>query len=305
MRPLVIDRPVPYLLEEGDFLIVLVGCGGTGSHLALTLARLAAHCRTGGGPALRLIFIDGDRVLDHNVGRQLFSSAEATSGVNKAATLAGRCNAVFGLDIEAIPRMADATLLRQVLGGSGERHRLLVGAVDGAAGRLACHAVIEMADRDGWHPQRRVAWLDVGNHEVSGQVLVGTTASLPRLRRAIALGGLCRDLPAPALLAPALLTAPAPRPGQACAAAVADNRQSLLINQQLAAVAGPWLADLVVRRRIEHFRTEVDLLSLSMRSTPITAGAIAEVVRQATNARRRQRRKERTDDGTAQPDAKS
>ncbi len=43
-----IDRPVPYLVEEGTFLIVLVGCGGTGSHLALTLARLAAHCRAGG-----------------------------------------------------------------------------------------------------------------------------------------------------------------------------------------------------------------------------------------------------------------
>lgn len=302
MRPLVIDRSVPYLLEEGNFLIVLVGCGGTGSHLALTLARLAAHCRAGGGPALRLIFIDGDHVMAHNVGRQLFSESEVAAGVNKAAALAGRCNAVFGLDIEAIPRMADVALLRQVLGGGGERHRLLVGAVDGAAGRQACHAIIETADREGWHPQRRVVWLDLGNDEFNGQVLVGTTASLPRLRRAIALGGLCRDLPAPSLVAPALLAAHVPRPGQACAAAVADNRQSLLVNQQLAAVAGQYLADLVLRRRIEHFRTEVDLLSLSMRSTPITAGAIAGVVRRVTNACRRQQRKERRRDGATQPD---
>jgi PRTRC genetic system ThiF family protein len=291
VRSLTIERVTPYLLEEGDFLAVLVGCGGTGSHLALVLAKLAAHCRAAGGPVVRLVMIDGDVVEDGNVGRQLFAASEV--GRNKAQALAGRFNAVFGLTIEAIPRMADADLLRRLLVDSRERHILLLGAVDGAAGRWAIHEALE-SDR-GWAAgrRRRVVWLDAGNTEHGGQVLVGAATTLAGLKEAIVLNGLCRALPAPSLVAPELLESGPARHRLACAAAVADNRQALLVNQMMATIAGQYAVQLVLQRRISSFVTEVDLTTLSMRSTPITAGALAEVIDRARRTRRRRQRQQR------------
>ena len=104
MRALTISPPIPYLVPElRAITVALVGCGGTGSHIAYTLARLAAHCRDTGGPRLTLAFIDGDTVERKNVGRQLFASSDL--GKNKAMVLAARLNAVFGLDILVFPHM--------------------------------------------------------------------------------------------------------------------------------------------------------------------------------------------------------
>lgn len=49
-----------------------------------------------------------------------------------------------------------------------------------------------------------------------------------------------------------------------------------MVNQAMAAVAGEYLYNLIVRRRLTVFATSIDLESLSMRSQPITARAIAQ-----------------------------
>jgi len=46
MDTLTIDPPIPYLLPPNQPIwIGLAGCGGTGSHIAQSLARLAIHVR--------------------------------------------------------------------------------------------------------------------------------------------------------------------------------------------------------------------------------------------------------------------
>ena len=110
MQTLQLDPPVPFLLPAGPITIALVGCGGTGSHIAQALARIAAHTRHG-REQLRLVFLDGDHVEEKNVGRQLFGPGDV--GQNKAIALAARFNHLFGLAIEAIPAMATQTLLQK------------------------------------------------------------------------------------------------------------------------------------------------------------------------------------------------
>jgi len=92
--------------------IVLVGCGGTGSHTARLIARLLVHLK---GlhlavPTLRLV--DPDVVEAQNIGRQLFVPAEL--GLPKAETLARRLSCAFGLAVEWAnePFSADRHLTR-------------------------------------------------------------------------------------------------------------------------------------------------------------------------------------------------
>lgn len=147
------DAPCRYVLPASKPISVcLVGCGGTGSHLAMSLARIAVHLRERGGAPFQLCFIDGDHVERANLGRQLFSPAEL--GRNKAVTLADRLNAALGLTIQAVPVMATATLLQE-LAPPYQAIGVLVGAVDTADGRQALHTVLAQ--------QRWRLWLDVGN----------------------------------------------------------------------------------------------------------------------------------------------
>lgn len=261
MQALQIDPPIPFVVPNvPEFAITLVGCGGTGSHLAQTLARLAAHCRDTNGPYIQLAFVDGDRVEDKNVGRQLFSTADV--GKNKAQVLAARFSAVFGISILAFPYM----LSGQRINSSGA-YGILVGAVDGAQGR---RAISEVLNNFGFR-----LWLDCGNHESSGQVVAGTVAHRGNLQGMIE-NGLCTRLPAAPLIYPELVKDAPVRPREDCAAAALDNAQSLMVNQTMAAIGGQYLYDVVIRRRLTRFRTVVDLDTLTMRSDAITAANLAE-----------------------------
>lgn len=262
MIELTIDPALPYVIPATPGVtIALVGCGGTGSHLAQSLARLAAHCHDTGGPAVQLVFVDGDTVEAKNVGRQLFSAADV--GKNKAQVLAARFSAVFGLRIVAIPEM----LAEAQISAPRETFGLIVGAVDGAVGRQAI-------GRHFTTPAPWRLWLDCGNHESSGQVCVGSALEARELHQVIG-AGLCRKLPAPSLVYPELLK-DAPKKKRAdCAAAMEDNAQSLMVNQTMAAIAAQYVYQIVVKRRLTTFRTAIDIESLAMRSDPITARALA------------------------------
>jgi PRTRC genetic system ThiF family protein len=262
MQALTIDPILPFLVPELDKVcIALIGCGGTGSHIAQSLARLAVHCRESGGPEIMLVFVDGDRVEAKNVGRQLFS--EADIGKNKAQALAGRFSAVFGLKITGVPRM-----LTQQFYASGDwsrpKYNIIVGAVDGATGRQAISATAHQFQ----------LWIDCGNHESSGQVVAGNTLDQKRLKGTLALG-ICSALPSAPLIYPELLKDAPEQPQLDCAAAMQDNAQSLCVNQAMAAVASQYLYQVVVQRKLMTFRTVIDLSSLTMRSDMITARALA------------------------------
>ncbi|WP_129677979.1 ThiF family adenylyltransferase [Candidatus Chloroploca sp. Khr17] len=311
MDTLIIDEPIPYLVPSTQPIqIGLVGCGGTGSHLAVALARMASHLRERGSPPLHLIFIDGDRVEAPNIGRQLFAPAER--GRHKAQTLADRLNAALGLDIVAVPEMATAALLRE-LAPPAQTIGILVGAVDTASGRRALHEALAHS--------RWQLWLDSGNEHAWGKVLLGTTTEQRQLHGALALGGICTALPAPTLCYPHLLhdepanqragdahhrgevttasrlsnappdrpprnqhhrggvTTASRRPNQPqgdCAADMRDGLQSLMINQTMAAIAAQYLHQLISARGITTFETALDLANLTMRSIPITATTLAD-----------------------------
>lgn len=286
MQTLVIDPAVPFLVPPAEHVVLcLVGCGGTGSFLARDLARLADHCRAVGGPRISLIFLDDDRVEPKNVGRQMFAYADV--GRNKAEVLAARFSAVFGLQILALPTRLTADQ-RLMADAPRTHYGILIGAVDTAAGRRA------LAGRLGTEIWRM--WIDCGNHEHSGQVVVGTTTTRDALRKALALRTVCSALPAAPLVFPNLIEDPPPTPDASaadCAAAVLDNRQSLNINQMVAGVANQYLYQVLVQRALTTYRTTIDLSTLTMGSQSITAGNLerdtgVRLVQRVSHRRRKQ-----------------
>jgi PRTRC genetic system ThiF family protein len=238
--------------------LALVGCGGTGSWLAPTVARVARLLGEAQHKKVNLFFIDPDMVEPKNVYRQNFCDAEI--GRNKADTLALRYGAAWGLDIRAIPERFSPKM--QI----GNSLLILIGCVDNAAARR------EMAKA--MSGKARAWWLDCGNHRAAGQVLLGCGASRPE--NPFEFPGLCSWLPMPTIQHPELLEDAAEDgpdlAGMSCAEMALQDSQGLMVNQATAAQAGDYLVRMLITQDLRKQATYLDLASGSVRSKYITKG---------------------------------
>lgn len=198
---------------ESEVRVALAGCGGNGSQMLTGLARLNHAMRALGHPGLRVEAFDPDRVSEANVGRQLFAPVDV--GLPKASVLVHRLNAYFGLDwVAHVDRMEHWNPFG-IEGGFD----LVVSCVDSRAARVAIDRK-RPAVRDGARPY----WLDLGNREADGQVVlgqwpIGDEPDTPRLPTVLELFPEMRDLRTPEDDAPS------------CGLAEALERQELFINQ--------------------------------------------------------------------------
>ncbi len=268
--PTKIDMKRPMQFDPDIHLkrIVLVGLGGTGSHVARILARTLYDLRSRHIDIPTLVFVDGDTIEAQNVGRQMFVEAEI--GCYKAETLARRFNFSLGLEIhyrneylckEWYSHHNRYTADKETY-GDGET--LWIGAVDNHLARR------ELA-------QLRGLWIDAGNHNGSGQVILGNTNSWkvidgetrnPRTVRGIVQEHSRRYLPTVPLIYPLVLE-PEAVPTPSCAVGVIRDEQSLLVNDFMAAVVGQYVHKLLYQQPITTFMTFIDIDGLAMRSVPI------------------------------------
>jgi PRTRC genetic system ThiF family protein len=249
--------------SESNMTIAVVGCGGTGGFLAEGLCRLLQ------GTRCRLVLVDHDRVEEHNLLRQSFYPEDL--GNFKAQALAERLAlrfrrpVAYALDPFSSP-MEESSALGP--GWASLRPGILVGCVDNAPAR---EAMAQWTER--WHSGW---WVDVGNGEHFGQVLVGN-APPDKLRGAFREGDqVCIALPRPTDQRPELLAAPELPQGEDCAEAVEAGRQSPTINQAMAALALE-----VVRRLVEEncswMQVSLDLEAGTMHPTYATPEAVSRM----------------------------
>lgn len=255
--------------DEAPITIILVGCGGTGSYMAMHVGRIL-YALIERGQYAQGIFVDGDRVEPQNVGRQLFVEAEL--GVNKADALALRYGTAWGLGITPVAAMFTDSMVPRDSGLT-----VIVGCVDNAAARMEIATTLAKRNRKDEAPC--VWWLDGGNDEESGQVLLGSAVQPSRLEKAFTNSKICQATPAPSLQRPELLT-PRPEETQAaarmsCAELTAANLQSYNINALVADQLSDFLTRLLVTRNLKRFAAEFNLAAGSMRSTYATPEAVA------------------------------
>lgn len=165
--------------------INVVGCGGTGSHVLSSLAAMNHALVSMGRQPLHVKAFDPDVVTEHNVGRQAFSTADI--GENKANVLISRINRFYGAAWTAVPTRFGIEKPRP------EFHRdffyganFTISCVDTVESRKEIqHVLHEMAMEDTKVPDYAFPyyWMDIGNSDKFGQVILGTVKHVPQLAR--------------------------------------------------------------------------------------------------------------------------
>jgi PRTRC genetic system ThiF family protein len=257
--------------------LAIVGLGGTGGFLARAAAVMAADLRAR-GKDVTLTFIDPDRVEEVNIPRQNFCAAEI--GRFKAETLASRCCALAVTQVGYICERFEPEMVVD----DKDTLAVIVGCVDGAAGRIAVGEALKRNHRYlGWNQLPRTWYLDLGNGLDFGQALFGSIDVVEHLPRAFSLSilGGCGLLPSPLLQQPALRE---PRPEElapdslSCAQLLAANAQSLLINPIMADIGAGYLYEFLITGSLRRFATTVDLPSGTMRSRYTNRAMLAAAI---------------------------
>ncbi|MBW4474956.1 MAG: ThiF family adenylyltransferase [Stenomitos rutilans HA7619-LM2] len=248
----------------------VVGCGGTGSFLVQLLCRVLQHLIQQGKRA-SLVLVDPDHVEAKNLTRQCFCPAEV--GLNKAETLAARYGIAFGLPIRSIAQPFKPDMIAR----NYNTLTVLMGCVDNAKARASLAKALEF----NYDRSLRVWWIDGGNGNRFGQVLIGSSLSnVPKDYEFSELGCIC--LPAPSVQAPELLISKPEEHSDkrlSCAELMLLNAQGLMVNPQTAVLMAEIALELV-SGYLKRFAVCFDQTSGAMTSKYTTQAAIMRVLRE-------------------------
>lgn len=195
-----------YAVDGRKIHIALAGCGGTGSQMLITLARMDLALRGLGGAGLIVDCFDPDTVSAANCGRQAFYTCDL--GKNKAEVLAERLKLCFpGFEVIAYPEKFYARV----------GIPFLISCVDSRnARREICNSRHHL---DCYH-------IDCGNGADYGQVLMGNGT---------------KELPWPEIVEPELIASGPEDDTPSCSMAEALEKQDLFVNDFAARIAGALL----------------------------------------------------------------
>jgi len=193
-----------------QYQVAVAGCGGTGGFTAEALCRILPA-------SVPLVLIDPDRVEARNLGRQNFFREEL--GQLKSEALAKRLSREYGRAVAYSSLPVGMTPLNW--------QTVVIGCVDNGRARRDIAGKFMSSHTNGspcW-------WIDAGNGENFGQVLIGNAVSKDRRSYSPDEQGIWRYLPLPTLQRPDLLNQlPAAR---SCAEM---EGQGPTINQAMAAL---------------------------------------------------------------------
>lgn len=196
--------------------VLVVGAGGTGSHVVYGLQKLHSAMIALGHPhGLNVVVMDDDTVSPANVGRQLFFPSEV--GSPKASAIINRVNQGFGVQWGAVHgRLIGNTDIR------GFVPDITIGCVDNRKGRKA---ILDYVGRYGG------LWLDIGNRKTDGQVVLGEVVRKGDKTQS--------NLPNAADLFPEIVddSLDGTDDTPSCSLAEALEKQALFINQAMATAA--------------------------------------------------------------------
>jgi len=166
------------LLQPANPVTVnIIGAGGTGSQVLTAMARINHSLVVLGHPGLWVQLFDDDKLTAANLGRQLF--AESESGMYKAVALINRLNRFFGTNWKAVTKKYNRKNAGVLPHDGGAT--ITVSCVDTVAARFEIAEMInQLKNGLANHAQKPVYWMDFGNSQYSGQVILSTVGSVPQ-----------------------------------------------------------------------------------------------------------------------------
>ncbi len=265
----------------------LVGAGGTGSFMAMNLARLAFELKTL-GKRVNLNIVDPDMVEEGNIPRSNFCFAEI--GAKKAETLAQRIAQAWGIEVGFVNEGFRPALLDSKSDDWNAKRLdsnkliFLVGCVDNYLARRQLHETLKLHNENSYQRMPRLWWIDGGNGQDSGQVLIGNRLDKKEICESAYRSPILSLLPAPSLQHPELLepetlkstvqTDQRSNNGITCAERIRRGEQSLNINQRVAVEMSEVLSELLLTQKLKRFAAYFDLEAGSGRSVYNTPEAI-------------------------------
>lgn len=214
---------LPSQFRTGTIPVFLVGAGGNGSMLLPHLARIHKSLAALGRPdAFHVTVVDSDKVTESNLGRQAYSRADL--GMHKCDIAVHRTNVFFGLSWQSDPRKF-------------VHHQHWAPSIV-----ITCVDNIELRKTLAKQDWSRSYWLDLGNADTTGQIVLGG-CGLPTLFDKFQ----------------RLADTPEETTAPSCSVAESLARQDLFINSTLANFAGQMLWTLFRTGSLRHHGYFVNL----------------------------------------------
>jgi PRTRC genetic system ThiF family protein len=266
-----LHSPHPLITPSRKIKVHLAGIGGNGTQILTDLGRLDLMMRTISGGSLDVTAYDADIVSEANCGRQLFASSEI--GMNKAVAFVERVNKFFGLRWTSVPEFLNEETSDGVFSSmhfDNSAPIIVITCVDTAKARVEIGALLKKSGSS-------IYWLDIGNTQLTGQVVLGTTGypisykpnetsmlTLERLVMAPTVG-VIQKLPTVLELFPDIEQFDTiEEQGPSCSVAEALRRQSLYINKVISGTAMKLLTDLIMAPFLTEHGVVVNLKEYMM-----------------------------------------
>ena len=259
------EHRIPQHLLENRVRVALIGCGGSGSQMLTGLARLDRAMRALGHPGgIVVTTYDPDMVTPSNVGRQLFAMEDV--GLHKAVVLVHRVNLFYGLSWRAVPTRFESD--DKILYDSTHPD-IVISCVDTALARVVIGQCVE-----GKGCYSSDYWLDLGNRQKDGQVILGQPRADNLSDRAVLRRGVKPQSDDPPRLPTILEIAPEMADQDedntpSCSLAESLERQNLFINDHVSRWALHLLWTLFRRGRIEHHGYWINLQDGRVNPQPV------------------------------------
>jgi PRTRC genetic system ThiF family protein len=155
--------------------INLIGAGGTGSQVVSALARMnhALTKMNHAGFSVRLW--DDDVVTEANLGRQLFATSEL--GLYKSVALIHRINRFFGTNWKAETEKFEKDDSKSLK--NNMQSNIYISCVDSVKARFEIAEILnELKRNKGYYFNQCKYWMDFGNSQYTGQVLLSTIGNI-------------------------------------------------------------------------------------------------------------------------------
>lgn len=153
----------------------LIGAGGTGSQVLTALARMNHALTELNHAGLSVRLWDDDVITEANLGRQLFAESELE--LYKSVALINRVNRFFGTNWKAETQKFEKDDLGELK--SNMKSEIYISCVDSVKSRFDIAEILnELKIDKGYYRNQCKYWMDFGNSQFTGQVLLSTIGNI-------------------------------------------------------------------------------------------------------------------------------
>lgn len=164
-----------YLINPTNPIAVnVIGAGGTGSKLIIALLEMNHSLIELGHAGLFVRLWDDDVITNANLGRQHF--AECETGLYKSVALINRANRWAGTNWKAESRKFEKDSLDRLPDNAGAS--IYISCVDSVKSRFEIADILGRLSNGKAYSNRPRYWLDFGNSQHTGQVLLSTIGTI-------------------------------------------------------------------------------------------------------------------------------